>query len=74
MATIDLTLIPTAEINHGTRAHVSVAEAATRLGVSESTIRRAAKAAGVARIDGRTVAGGILIDASPVPLVITYAR
>jgi len=67
-------LVPTAEINTGIRAHVSVSEAARRLGVSETTVRRAIRALGVTRVSGRTVAGGILIDASPVPMVIAYAR
>ena len=68
-----VTLITAEEINNGVRAHVSVAEAAERLEVSESTIRRAAKRAGVNKIAGRTVRGGILIDAYPVPMVITYS-
>lgn len=69
-----MTLIPAAAINTGLRAHYSVAEAARAMGVSETTIRRAAKAAGVARIAGRTVAGGILIAARPVDIVIVYSR
>ncbi len=66
-------LIPASEINDGTRLHLSVAEAAQKLGCSESTIRRAAARLGVERIAGRTVRGGILIDRSPVPIVITYS-
>jgi len=71
---MNLTLIPPAEINTGTSHHVGVAEAARMLGVSESTIRRAARAAGVQRIAGRTVRGGILIARHPVPIVIAYSR
>jgi IS30 family transposase len=67
-----VTLIPTAEINAGLKQHFSVAEAAAHLGVAESTIRRAAKKAGVKKIAGRSVRGGILIAARPVPIVITY--
>lgn len=72
--TTTYSLIPTAEINTGVRAHVNVAEAAKRLGVSESTVRRAIRALGVTRVSGRTVRGGILIDAGRVPMVIAYTR
>ena len=70
---MNVTLIPAEQVNTGVRAHVSVAEAAEKLGVSESTIRRAATRAGVRKIAGRTVRGGILIEAHPVPMVITYS-
>jgi DeoR/GlpR family transcriptional regulator of sugar metabolism len=70
---LPVTLIPAAKINDGVRSHVSVAEAARILGVSEASIRRAARKAGVQKIAGRTVRGGILIQAYPVPLVITYS-
>lgn len=68
-----ITLIPAHEINTGVRAHVSVGEAARMIGVSEATIRRHAKRAGVRKIAGRGVHGGILIDRHPVPLVIAYS-
>ena len=68
-----VTLIPTKEINEGTKHHLSVAEAATKLDVSETTIRRAAARAGVKKIAGRTVRGGILIANHPYPVVITYS-
>lgn len=70
---MNITLIPAANVNDGVRAHLSVREAATRLGISESAIRRAARRAGVTSIAGPAVAGGILIDARPVPIVITYS-
>lgn len=73
MSKLTVTLIPVAEVNQGVRAHVNVAEAAAKIGCSEATIRRAAKRAGVKRIAGRVVAGGILIDTNPVPMVIVYA-
>jgi hypothetical protein len=66
-------LIPVGEVNQGVRKHLSVSEAAKEIGCSESAIRRAAKAAGVAKISGRTVRGGILIEANPVPICITYS-
>lgn len=66
-------LIPAAEINNGTRIHCSVREAAKLLGVSESALRRAARAAGVTKIAGSTVSGGILIERHPNPIVVTYA-
>lgn len=71
---MQITLIPVEQINTGIRAHYSVAEAARALHVSEASIRRAAKRAGVRRIAGSTVRGGILIDARPVPIVIAYAE
>jgi len=74
MAKLSATLIPGSEINNGVRAHVSVAEAAKMLGVSEATVRRAARRLGVRRIAGRTIRGGMLIDRSPVPLLIAYAE
>lgn len=67
------TLIPAAAINQDLYQHLSVTEAARYLGVSASTIRRAAKRLGVQRIGGRTVRGGILIEAR-VPVVIAYSR
>lgn len=67
-----VTLIPAAELNNGTRHHCNVTEAAKLLGVTESAIRRAAKRAGVRKIAGQTVRGGILIDRHPVPVVIAY--
>lgn len=67
-------LIPTSEINTGLRRHVSIVEAAKTLGVSESTIRRAVAKLGVRKIAGRTVRGGLVIEASPVDLCITYTR
>ncbi|HVZ31850.1 MAG TPA: hypothetical protein VG963_05460 [Polyangiaceae bacterium] len=70
---MNVTLIPVEEINVGIRSHVSVAEAAQKMGVSESTIRRAARSAGVRKIAGRTVRGGILIHRRPVDLVIAYS-
>ena len=70
---MNITLISTSEINNGVRHHCTLAEAAGKLGVSVSTIRRAAKRAGVRKIAGRTVCGGILIDRHPVPVVITYS-
>lgn len=72
LTTITVTLIPATEINDGVRDHLSVAEAARTMRVSETAIRRAAKKAGVRKIAGRTVRGGILIAAYPVPIVITY--
>jgi hypothetical protein len=68
-----VTLIPVAEINSGTRSHLSLSEAAKKLGCSESAIRRAARRAGVRKITGRTVRGGILIERYPAPIVITYS-
>lgn len=68
-----VTLIPVEQVNEGVRKHLSVSEAAIELGCSESRIRRAARAVGVSKISGRTVRGGILIDAHPVPIVIAYS-
>lgn len=70
-----LELIETKDIN-GTSVyrHMTLAEASRHVQVSESTIRRHAKRAGVQRISGRTVAGGIVIDASPVPVCVTYSK
>lgn len=70
---MQITLIPVAEVNEGTKSHLSLAEAAQALGVSESTIRRAARKAGVRKIAGRTVRGGIVIDRHPIPIVIAYS-
>lgn len=73
-AKIRASLIPAAHVNDGVRDHLSVAEAAVALGVHDSTIYRAARRLGVQRISGRTVRGGILIEAHPVPIVIVYSR
>lgn len=73
MASVTVTLIPAEQINRGLYHHCSVAEAAAILGVSESTIRRAAHKAGVRRLGGRTVRGGIVFDRHPVPIAITYS-
>jgi excisionase family DNA binding protein len=70
---INVTLIPASEVNNGTKIHCSVREAAKILGVSDSTIRRAARKAGVKRISGSSVRGGILIDRHPFALVIAYS-
>jgi len=74
VATINATTIPTSEINTSVRRHMNVRDAARRLGVSESAIRRVARDLGVTRFAGSTVAGGLLIDASPVPIVIAYSK
>lgn len=73
MSALAVTLVSAGSVNDGVRSHLSLADAARALGCSESRIRRAARAAGVKRISGRTVRGGILIAANPVPIVITYA-
>lgn len=70
---MQITLIPVAEVNEGTKSHLSLTEAAQALGVSESTIRRAARKAGVKKIAGRTVRGGIVIERHPIPIVIAYS-
>ncbi len=67
-------IIPVAEINDGTRAHLTLTEAAERLGVAPGTIRRNARRLGVRRIHGRTVAAGLLIsDISGPDIVIAIA-
>ena len=72
---MDIKLITTAEINSPNaraRSHETVAGAAEYLGVSETTVRRAIARLGVKKISGRTVAGGILIDAGRIDLCISY--
>lgn len=70
---IAVTLIPASEINRGVYNHCTLAEAARLLGRSESALRRAAKRAGVTRIAGRTVRGGMVFDRAPVPVVVPYS-
>lgn len=49
-------------------------DAAKQLGVSPTTIRRAARQLGVSRIKGRTVAGFILFEGlTAVPISMPYA-
>ena len=66
--------IITPEAAQATTARVAhnVAEAAQYLRVSESTIRKVAKRLGVRRIKGRSVAGVILFDASPVAVTLPF--
>ncbi len=67
--------IITAEASYATTARVAhnVAEAAQYLRVSESTIRKVAKRLGVRRIKGRSVAGVILFDSSPVAVTLSFS-
>lgn len=51
-----------------------VAEAARKLNVSETTIRRAAKRAGVKRIKGRVVSAFLRFDAPRVDVVLPFAE
>ena len=66
-------LIPVDEINQGVRYHCSLTEAARKLDVSESALRRAVKQLGVKRVSGQTVRGGILVEHSPFPIVVSYS-
>lgn len=52
----------------------SAAEAAERLGVSTTTIRRTVKALGVCRIAGSSVAGFVRFAHHPVDLSMPYAE
>ena len=67
-------LINHAEAASITASHCTVAEAADRIGCSESTIRKLGKSLGIARFAGQSVAGFLRINAQPVPVVIAYAR
>lgn len=70
---MEMTLIPAEKVNEGVRSHLTVAEAARELGCTESRIRSAARRLGARQFSGRTVRGGVLIPAQPVPIVITYS-
>lgn len=71
---MDMTLIPVEQVNYGVRLHLTVAEAAAALGCTESRIRSAARRLGARKLSsGCTVRGGVLIQAQPVPIVITYS-
>lgn len=74
MPKIKAELIGAGEINNGVRLHLSVAEAAKRLGVSESAIRYSARRLGVIRFSGKSVRGGVLIRSAPADIVITYSH
>ena len=67
-------LISHEEHQNGLFLYSSVEEAAKRLGVAETTIRRAARAAGAKRLAGRTIRGFVAFDRSPVPVSIAYAE
>ena len=51
----------------------TVAEAAAKLGVSESAIRRAARRLGVRKISGPTVAGFVRFSSQPIDVVLPYS-
>jgi hypothetical protein len=51
----------------------SVAEAAKRLGKSESTIRKIAKKLGVKKIAGSAVAGFVKFDTRPLNVVLPFS-
>jgi hypothetical protein len=51
----------------------TVGDAAKSLGVSGSTIRRKAAKLGVRKLSGRSVAGFVLFESHPVPVVVAYS-
>ena len=52
----------------------SVKDAAKALGVSESTVRKAARKLGVKQVSGRSVAGFVLFERHPVSVSLSYFR
>lgn len=71
---LNITLVPFSQVNDGIRMFMSVTEAARELNISEATIRRSAAKAGVKKFSGRTTRGGVVIDAHPFPIIITYSK
>jgi DeoR/GlpR family transcriptional regulator of sugar metabolism len=69
------TLITPAEKANLTVACVyNAAEAAAKLGVAETTIRRECRKAGVKKIAGRTVAGFVRFTSQPVDVVLPFSE
>ena len=51
----------------------TVDDAAKSLGLSGSTIRRQAAKLGVRKLSGKSVAGFVLFESHPVPVVVAYS-
>lgn len=72
---MNATLITPATHQRNTLSCVySPAEAAQRLGVSESTVRRAVRKLGVRRIAGATVTGFVRFAHHPVDVSMPYSE